>query len=67
MEIVDDGPGMSNEVRERIFEPFFSTKTGGVGIGLAMVKSCIDAHNGTISIESKPGGGTKFRIELPMS
>jgi two-component system NtrC family sensor kinase len=67
MEIVDDGPGMTNELRERIFEPFFTTKNGGIGIGLAMVKSCIESHNGTIAIDSKPGGGTTFRIELPMA
>ncbi len=66
MEIHDDGPGMSDDVRARIFEPFFTTKTGGIGIGLAMVKACIEHHNGTISIDSKPGGGTLFRIELPM-
>jgi PAS domain S-box-containing protein len=67
MEIVDDGPGMSDDIRERIFEPFFTTKTGGIGIGLAMVKSCIESHKGTITIDSKPGGGTKFRIELPIA
>jgi PAS domain S-box-containing protein len=67
MEIVDDGPGMTAELRERIFEPFFTTKAGGIGIGLAMVKSCIESHNGTISVDSKPGGGTLFRIELPMA
>jgi PAS domain S-box-containing protein len=67
MEILDDGPGMTSELRERIFEPFFTTKTGGVGIGLAMVKSCIESHNGTIVVDSKPDGGTLFRIELPMA
>jgi PAS domain S-box-containing protein len=67
MEIVDDGPGMSAELRERIFEPFFTTKAGGIGIGLAMVKSCIESHKGTITVDSKPGGGTLFRIELPMA
>jgi PAS domain S-box-containing protein len=66
LEIVDDGPGMSDEVRARLFEPFFTTKTGGVGIGLAMVKSCIESHNGTIAVDSTPTGGTTFRIELPM-
>jgi signal transduction histidine kinase len=65
LEIVDDGPGMSDEIRTRIFEPFFTTKAGGIGIGLVMVKSCIDSHNGTITVDSKPGGGTTFRIELP--
>ncbi len=67
VEIHDTGPGMSDEVRERIFEPFFTTKTGGIGIGLAMVKSCIEDHKGTISVDSRPDGGTLFRIELPMT
>ena len=66
IEIADDGPGMTNEVRDRIFEPFFTTKTDGIGIGLAMVKACIESHRGTIAIDSHPGGGTKFRIELPI-
>jgi PAS domain S-box-containing protein len=67
MEILDDGPGMSSELRQRIFEPFFTTKAGGIGIGLAMVKSCIESHAGTITVDSTPGGGTLFRIELPLS
>ncbi|HEY5920450.1 MAG TPA: PAS domain-containing sensor histidine kinase [Kofleriaceae bacterium] len=66
LEIVDDGPGITSELRERIFEPFFTTKTDGIGLGLAMVKSCIDSHDGTISVDSTPEGGTTFRIELPV-
>jgi signal transduction histidine kinase len=65
-EIVDDGPGMTPEVRERIFEPFYTTKSDGIGLGLTMVKACVDDHAGTIAIESVPGTGTTFRIELPM-
>ena len=66
MEIIDDGPGMTSEIRDRIFEPFFTTKTDGIGLGLAMVKSCIESHHGTITVDSTVGGGTKFRIELPL-
>lgn len=66
IEIADDGAGMSSEVRARIFEPFFTTKHDGVGIGLAMVKSCIERHAGTIDVASEPGRGTTVRIELPM-
>jgi PAS domain S-box-containing protein len=65
IEIVDNGPGMTDEVRARIFEPFFTTKPDGIGIGLAVVKSCVERHRGTIQITSAPGAGTTFRIELP--
>jgi PAS domain S-box-containing protein len=67
IEVVDDGPGMTDDVRARIFEPFFTTKHDGIGIGLAMVKHCIESHNGTIALTSSPGSGTTFRIELPMA
>ena len=65
MEIVDDGPGMTSDIRDRIFEPFFTTKTDGIGLGLAMVKACIESHQGTIAIDSAPDGGTRFRIDMP--
>jgi signal transduction histidine kinase len=66
IEIVDDGPGMSEDIRGRIFEPFFTTKADGIGIGLAMVKSCVDRHEGSIRVISAPGAGTTFRVELPL-
>jgi PAS domain S-box-containing protein len=65
IEVVDDGPGMADDVSQRIFEPFFTTKSDGIGIGLAMVKTCIESHNGSIALTSSPGQGTTFRIELP--
>lgn len=61
----DSGPGMSGEVRERIFDPFFSTKSGGTGLGLAVSRQIIQAHGGSIACESAEGGGTTFTIRLP--
>jgi signal transduction histidine kinase len=66
-DVSDDGPGMPADVRARLFEPFFTTKPSGVGIGLAMVKACIDRHGGTIAVDSTSDRGTTFRIELPMA
>jgi signal transduction histidine kinase len=61
----DSGEGMSGEVRERIFEPFFSTKDGGTGLGLAVSRQIVQAHGGSIACESGEGGGTTFVIRLP--
>lgn len=62
----DSGLGMSDEVRRRIFEPFFTTKgTAGTGMGLAMVYGIVQRHQGTISVQSEPGRGTRFEIFLP--
>jgi signal transduction histidine kinase len=61
----DSGRGMAGEVRERVFEPFFSTKEGGTGLGLAVSQQIIQAHGGSIRCESQPGRGTTFVIRLP--
>jgi PAS domain S-box-containing protein len=61
----DDGRGMTPEVRERLFFPFFTTKSGGSGIGLAVVKKILDSHRGRIHVESEPGRGATFTIKLP--
>jgi two-component system nitrogen regulation sensor histidine kinase NtrY len=65
VEVADNGPGMAEEVKERVFEPYFSTKTGGTGLGLAIAKRIINDHDGFIRVQSKVGEGTKFVIELP--
>ena len=67
IEVIDDGPGMSEDVRARIFEPFFTTKPDGMGIGLAMVEACVDRHAGAMRLTTAPGTGTTFRIELPFN
>ncbi len=61
----DNGPGLLPEDKQHIFEPFFSTKTKGAGIGLALCKDLIDEHGGRIEVESTPGHGATFVIQLP--
>lgn len=63
--ITDTGPGMSEEVREALFSPFQSTKSEGVGIGLSICRTIVEAHRGTIRAEEAEGGGTVFRFTLP--
>lgn len=69
IEVSDNGPGMTDEVRRRVFEPFFTTKEPGLGTGLGLAVSyfIITAnHGGTIRVESEPGRGATFIIELPL-
>jgi two-component system, LuxR family, sensor kinase FixL len=63
----DHGVGISEEVRERLFDPFFSTKTEGLGMGLAIVRSIVEAHGGTITAENIDDGGARFQFVLPMN
>ena len=64
--VMDTGPGIAEAVQTRVFEPFFSTKPKGMGLGLPIVSQIIQRHGGTIRIESTPGKGTTFMIELPL-
>jgi len=67
VQITDRGPGMDDETRARIFEPFFTTKMKGTGLGLAIAKQIVEQHGGSIRVESRPGEGTRFTVELPLS
>jgi two-component system, NtrC family, sensor histidine kinase PilS len=62
----DRGPGISPEHRARMFEPFFSTKEGGTGLGLATVHRIVEEHKGRIEVETAHGGGTAFTVRLPL-
>jgi len=64
--IADNGAGISEKNMHLLFEPFFTTKAGGSGLGLATVYRIIEAHNGTLSVESSVGHGSCFRITLPL-
>lgn len=66
IKVVDTGPGISSELSERIFEPLFSAKSFGVGMGLAIVKSIMEQHNGDIKVESNVGRGTTVILSLPL-
>lgn len=66
IEFSDTGEGMSEEVSSKIFEPFFSTKDKGLGLGLSIVQSFVIAHNGDIRVTSEPGRGTTFTVSLPI-
>ncbi len=67
LEIADSGEGIPDEQLEDIFNPFFTTKAHGVGLGLAMVSKFVDSHDGTISVTSRPGQGSTFLVQLPAS
>jgi PAS domain S-box-containing protein len=65
VEVADNGVGISGEHRDRIFQPFFTTKPSGTGLGMAIVKKIVDLHGGDIAIDSAPGLGTRVRVALP--
>ena len=67
VEVSDTGVGMDPSIQRKIFDPFFSySDEGGTGLGMSIVKSVIEAHNGTLFVTSKPKGGTTFRVTLPL-
>jgi signal transduction histidine kinase len=65
LEVTDTGMGMSESVRLRVFDAFYSTRPGGSGLGLPTTRKIIEAHHGTIRVESEPGKGSKFTIRIP--
>jgi len=67
VDVADDGPGVPENLSDRIFNPFFTTKPQGSGLGLAIVRKIVDAHDGRIDLSSSPATGTRFRVTLPVS
>ena len=63
--VADTGPGLSDEVRARLFQPFVTTKADGMGVGLSICRSIVESHGGQMSAEDNPGGGTVFRFTVP--
>jgi signal transduction histidine kinase len=63
--ITDTGTGMSNEQVEKVFEPFYTTKSKGLGLGMAYARKVVEQHEGTIRVESQQGLGTSVLIDLP--
>jgi len=66
LEVSDSGQGLTPEECARLFTPYYTSKQHGTGLGLAIVQSVVSDHGGKISVESQPGRGTTFRIELPL-
>jgi signal transduction histidine kinase len=66
LHLIDSGCGMDERTRAKIFQAFYSTKSGGSGLGLAIARKIVEGHGGNIRVESEPGRGTQFTIELPV-
>ncbi len=65
--VADTGPGVPESLRGRVFEPFFTTRDKGTGLGLAVARQIVEAHDGRIEVGERPGGGARFRIALPLA
>jgi two-component system sensor histidine kinase FlrB len=61
----DNGPGIAPSIQSRVFEPFFSTRPAGTGLGLAVVKTVAEAHGGALALDSVQGRGTRIELDLP--
>ncbi|MGA3130750.1 MAG: ATP-binding protein [Terracidiphilus sp.] len=66
LRIADEGPGIPEEIREKIFDLYFTTKSGGSGIGLAMTYRILQLHHGSVEVQSREGRGTEFRLRIPL-
>ena len=67
IEIRDTGPGLDEKVAKRLFQPFVTTKPGGIGIGLSICRTIVEAHDGLLWASDNPGGGTIFHLTLPLA
>src|SRR3990167_2569354 len=66
IDVIDNGPGFDPDSAQRAFDAFFSTRPNGMGLGLAICRSTVEAHEGTVSIVSGPGAGARLSIRLPL-
>jgi signal transduction histidine kinase len=64
--LVDQGPGVAPEIAERIFDPFYTTRAGGMGLGLAIVQRIVSGHGGWVAVAPGPAGGADFTVGLPV-
>jgi signal transduction histidine kinase len=67
IEVLDDGPGFSPDARAHLFEPFYSTRPQGTGLGLSYVRKIALAQGGSVEVEDAPGGGALVRVSLPLA
>ncbi len=67
MSVADTGPGITEHVKTRLFEPYFSTRKSGTGLGLAITHTIIAEHNGTILVRDNVPSGSIFTVELPLN
>lgn len=64
--VADDGPGISDRIRDKLFQPFFTTRDGGTGLGLANVRKIVEYHNGRVGVANRPTGGAVFELDIPV-
>jgi signal transduction histidine kinase len=67
IQVIDTGPGMDPATLAKLFKPYFTTKSGGTGLGLPTARRIVEAHQGRIEALSEPGKGTEFTITLPLA
>jgi two-component system NtrC family sensor kinase len=67
IDVEDRGGGIAEDIRTRVFDPFFSTKGEGTGLGLAITRQIVEAHGGSVTCDPRAGGGTRFRLALPIA
>jgi signal transduction histidine kinase len=67
LSLIDTGKGMTADIQAKVFQPFFSTRPGGTGLGLPTTRKIVEGHGGSIEVQSEPGRGTKFTMRLPVA